>query len=593
MPRELAKLSNQPTCKLWPWTFRPLIQKPERLMTNADSAAAPNAENAPSSKALVKARFPSVMMVITFLYIGAVYLAYYFASELDDQLSLPPDFLTIIVVLCGAIVLLLWVGWIAIRSRWNWKWKIVGSATVVLTPVILVKVLGPVLGGDVTPQRWEPIWMTKPELPESHTESHVDLKTETPDDFTRFLGPNQNSTVNAGFVIDGARLSESKFLWKQPIGEGWSGFVVRNGFAVTMEQRKGEECVTCYDIADGSLQWMHQHLVRHRDSLNLGRVGPRSTPTIHDGFVYAVGALGHFVCLDGSDGAVIWQTELNELLQIEVATSIDGDGQIVTYEANSKLSWGRSGAPLIVDDLVVIPGGGPRDGPIHTLLACDRLTGELRWKGGDEMIAYGSPTRATVAGVDQILITAETRAMGFNPQTGETLWGFPRPGKSDGEANTSQLTVVGENRVLTSKGYPDGGGEVIALTNSEGKLTADSVWNNTRSLKTKLMSPLIYDGHSYCLSNGFLECVRLKDGERQWKVRGRFGHGQMLLIGSQILLQSESGVLQLFDADPEAFQESGKLDTINGVCWNTLCLYGNKLLVRSEIEAACIELPTN
>jgi hypothetical protein len=31
--------------------------------------------------------------------------------------------------------------------------------------------------------------------------------------------------------------------------------------------------------------------------------------------------------------------------------------------------------------------------------------------------------------------------------------------------------------------------------------------------------------------------------------------------------------------------------TIEGVCWNTLCLTGNRLLVRSELEAACLEIP--
>jgi len=38
-------------------------------------------------------------------------------------------------------------------------------------------------------------------------------------------------------------------------------------------------------------------------------------------------------------------------------------------------------------------------------------------------------------------------------------------------------------------------------------------------------------------------------------------------------------------------QELAKQKTIEGICWNTICLYKDRLLVRSEIEAACFQLP--
>ena len=87
-----------------------------------------------------------------------------------------------------------------------------------------------------------------------------------------------------------------------------------------------------------------------------------------------------------------------------------------------------------------------------------------------------------------------------------------------------------------------------------------------------------------------MECARLSDGAQMWKRRGRFGHGQVLGVGNVILLHSESGELFLLEATPDEYRELGTLKTIDGVCWNTLCLTGNKLLVRSEIEAACLEI---
>jgi len=65
----------------------------------------------------------------------------------------------------------------------------------------------------------------------------------------------------------------------------------------------------------------------------------------------------------------------------------------------------------------------------------------------------------------------------------------------------------------------------------------------------------------------------------------------VLLVGRHILLHSESGELFLLEATPDEYRELGVMKTIEGVCWNTLCLTGRYLLVRSEVESACIEIP--
>jgi outer membrane protein assembly factor BamB len=47
----------------------------------------------------------------------------------------------------------------------------------------------------------------------------------------------------------------------------------------------------------------------------------------------------------------------------------------------------------------------------------------------------------------------------------------------------------------------------------------------------------------------------------------------------------------LVAANPQEYQLLDTCKTISGICWNTICLYKNRLLVRSEKEAACFELP--
>ncbi|MCA9034203.1 MAG: PQQ-binding-like beta-propeller repeat protein [Planctomycetaceae bacterium] len=556
------------------------------------SSTSPVTDAEPVSKTKAP-KFPLVMSVLTVLYITAAVLAQVFISEIEDASHMGLDIVMVLSIVGAGLLFLMWLVWICLLSRWKISTRIGASILLFVLPLLFFKIFRPVHGGDTNLVRFEPIWKQR-EIPLETTVptvAEIDLKVESVDDFPRFLGPNQNGIVTSGMKIDADHFVDgARLLWKQPIGAGWAAFSARNGYAVTMEQRGEQECVTCYAVETGQLQWVYSHAARHKDKINLGRVGPRSTPTIHDGRVYSMGAVGNLACLDGKDGSVIWQVDLNEILGITLEHVQDSDGFDTQFESNAKLSWGRSASPLVVGESIVVAGGGPKESRA-TLLAFDLRTGELRWKGGDEMIAYGSPVLATLCGRQQILLTAETKAMGFDAETGSVLWQYARPGESDGAANTSQLSVVSDTDVLTTKGYPDGGGERIHLEIVDGQFVPSSVWSSSRVLKTKLTSPVVHEGYAYSLSNGFMECSRLSDGNQMWKRRGRFGHGQVLLVDKNILLHSESGELFLLEASPDAYLELGSIRTIEGVCWNTLCLTGNKLLVRSEIEAACIELP--
>lgn len=535
-------------------------------------------------------RFPKKMIAMTALVGAFILVSKFFPGELADSIGLAPDFANVAGILLILLLLLGWGIWTILFSKLGLLTRLFIGLLLVSSPYLFVKIMRPVNGGDANIVRFNPVW-TQPRVLDAITETptcNVDLKTETPNDFPGFLGVSRDGDVSSQGGLPDNAVSNATIVWKKDVGEAWSGFAARNGSAVTMEQRGQDECTICYDIETGEVQWLYRHAARHRDMMNLGRLGPRSTPTIHGGMVYSMGAMGNLVCLNGSDGTPVWEQDLLKILDIDVVTSEDSNKVEYQYE-NSTLAWGRSGSPLIVDDMVIVPGGGPREGEIVTLLAFDNSTGELKWKSGTEMIAYGSPSLATLAGRRQILLVAETKAMGFDAETGDVLWDHTRLGSSEGDANTSQVTVVSENQVLLSKGY-NKGGELIELQSSGEGFTTKSLVANPRVLKTKLTSPVFRQGYTYSLSDGFLECADTKTLERKWKKRGRYGHGQLLLCGDKLIVHSESGNLSLVRAIPDKFEELGSLKTIDGVCWNTLCRYGDLLLVRSELEAACIRL---
>ena len=417
------------------------------------------------------------------------------------------------------------------------------------------------------------------------TNSAVDLKTETPDDFPQFLGPNRDGKLSGTYFAYDWITEKPKLLWKRPIGPGHSGFATRNGFAVTMEQRGDQELTTCYDIQTGELKWSYAENTRHHSWL--GKLGPRSTPTIFDGFVYCLGGNGHLACLDGSTGELVWKKDLFQ----EFGTSIQEEKNTVT--------WGRAASPLVFDDKVVVPAGGPKNGPYVSLVCYQRKTGRELWRAGETQISYASPMLMnyldTRVGFARCIVSVnESNVTAHEPSSGEMIWWIDRPGNSTSNASTSQPVTLPGSQLLLTKGYGLGATKV----QYQGGVLSTS-WINNRVLKTKFTNAVYHHTYAFALSDGRLECVDLRNGKQIWKSRKSYGHGQILLCGSEILVLAEKGYVALVRAWGATEEQEVSRDhvqftsfqALDGTSWNTLAVHGNKLLVRNSQEAACYEMP--
>lgn len=408
-------------------------------------------------------------------------------------------------------------------------------------------------------------------------QTNVDLRTTTEDDFPQFLGPRRSDSIERPRLACNWTDRRPELVWRHEIGAGWSAFSVVNGHAVTMEQRGEQEMVTCYNVQTGRLEWSYSTVARF-EKFEAG-VGPRSTPTIDDGMVFALGALGHLVCLDGRHGKLRWEKNLLE------------EGGVTTEEEAATVPWGRSNSPLIVGDRVVVPLGGRKDGNMVSLVAYDKGDGKLLWKGGNRQISYSSPCLAELADVEQILSVNEDTISGHDVDTGKTLWEYPWKGRTNMDPNVSQAVPLSSNRVFISKAY-GGGSMLLHLTaGAGGEYSTQVLWKNSKLLKTKFTNVAIRGDFAYGLSDGILECVDWTGGDRQWK-GGRYGHGQLLLVNDLLLILSETGEVVLVKADPTHPNDVlGRLQAIEGLTWNTFALSGPHLLVRNAKEAACYKLP--
>ncbi len=380
-------------------------------------------------------------------------------------------------------------------------------------------------------------------------------------EYPQFLGAQRDGSVTGVRLADDWAARPPRLVWRHRIGAGWSGFAVARGLAVTQEQRGAREMVVAYNLADGTPKWSHGDEA-HYESTIAGE-GPRATPTISDGRVFTLGSTGLLNCLDLETGKAIWRRD------------------IAADNKSPQPDWGRSSSPLVVDDLIVISAGGATG---RSLVAYRRDTGEPAWHAGDDSASYSSPVLATLAGVRQIVVLNQASVAGHDPATGRVLWNHPWPRSAP---TVAIPLVLPESRVLLSAGYGVGS-RLLQISQDGDALKESLVWESTR-LKAKFTNPVHSDGFVYGLDDGVLVCLDPSSGERRWK-GGRYGHGQTVLVGNRLLVQTEDGDIVLVDASPDAHRELARFTAFSQKTWNPPALAGRFLVIRTDTEAACYEL---
>ena len=382
-----------------------------------------------------------------------------------------------------------------------------------------------------------------------------------PDDYPQFYGPDRNATLSGPRLATDWQAQPPRELWRREVGEGWSSFAVVGGAAVTQEQRGEDEAVVRYELDSGRQVWVHTD--RAPFNTTVGGSGPRATPTIADGRVYTLGATGILNCLELAGGRLVWSTN------------------VLSDNGAAQPEWGMTSSPLVVGKVVVVQLG--RGG--ISLAAYDRTTGEPAWRAGKDRGSYSTPTLAMVAGRAQLLIVNQTSVTGHDPEDGSLLW--REEWKDPGERVSLPLQVA-DDLLLVSAGYGVGS-RLLRIVPAGDAYAVEEVWRSPR-LKSKFAPMVVHEGVVYGLDDGVLVALDPETGERLWK-RGRYGHGQLILVGSLLLIQAENGEVVLVEADPTEHREVARLAALDGKTWNPPALAGRRLLVRNNSQAACYELP--
>jgi len=426
------------------------------------------------------------------------------------------------------------------------------------------------------------------------------------DDWPQWMGPTRDDHWKETGILQKFPAGGPKKLWSAPVGGGYAGpavvgdqvFVtdyqatdgqpVKNSPAA-MTKRTGKERVFCLDARTGKERWTHEYDCPY--SVSYG-AGPRCTPAVADGKVYALGAMGDLRALDAQSGKLLWSKDFK-----------------TDYNAKTPM-WGFAGHPLVYKNLVVCLVGGDA-----LVVAFDKDTGKEVWKSlttpGAGLAGYCPPTLIEAGGTTQLVIWHPKKLVGLNPDDGKRYWDVdlvPYAGMSIAAPRQS-----GDYLYAATIGFA---GVVLKLDKDKPAVT--EVWRGKQGKAEGLYpvnsTPIIDGDVIYGVDTpGCLRAVKLLTGERLWATmrpvtgkdddpddRNKHNSATAFLVknGDRYFIFGENGDLVIAKLSPEKYEEvsRAKLLEPTNEAWNRLVVwshpaFANKCVyARNDKETVCYSL---
>jgi outer membrane protein assembly factor BamB len=390
-------------------------------------------------------------------------------------------------------------------------------------------------------------------------------------DWPQFGGPDRNFCSQESGLIDAFGQDGAKVLWSADANPGYSGAAIADGKVFFLDRvNDKQDVLKVFDLKKGDLLWS----VYVDATGSTGRFpGQRSTPSVTDDAVYAVGALGDVYCFDRKTKKLRWSKDLIE----------EYDGELP--------KWVSSQSPLVLEDKVIV---APLSGKAG-LVALDKSSGKALWQsppiGGME---YTSPDLMTVGGQEQLVMFTGKGVVGLDPEDGSILWGYT--GWKGRVASVPQPVKIDENRLFMTSGYNVG--SAIIEVQPTGDTFRVNEQGKTKEISCQVQTPIKVGDYLYGLDNGNgrnegMVCADT-DGKVIWK-SGRkpgFERGQMIYAdGKLFVLHGQTGDLYIVQPSPEGYKELSKTSLLSGrKIWAPLALTDGLLVVRDQSSIKCVDI---
>lgn len=376
-------------------------------------------------------------------------------------------------------------------------------------------------------------------------------------DWPQWRGPNRNGMSDEGGWNPKALEGGAKVAWRASIGEGYASPVIAGGKVYATGNSNGQDRVYCFDAASGALLWNQGHPAEGGGD---AYKGPRATPAVEGGKLFAMSREGAVVCLDAADGKVVWRKNL------------------VADAGIANLNWGLAGSPLVVGDLLILNAGSSG-------LALKKDTGAVAWSTGTGVGGYASPVACTLDGKPGLLIFGAEALFGVTADSGKVLWSHPW--KTSYNVNAPDPVPLG-SKVFISSGYGSGSA-VLDLAQTPPAV----VWQN-KLIASQFASSILREGYLYgCDGNagkGRLRCVEFETGKEVWAEDT--GFSSLILVDGKLLILHEAGKLTIAEATPKGFARLSEAQALDRkLCWTAPAFSGGRVYCRNQPgDLVCIDV---
>jgi outer membrane protein assembly factor BamB len=423
-------------------------------------------------------------------------------------------------------------------------------------------------------------------------------------DWPQWLGPKRDGVWRETGLVDKFPKGGPPVLWRVSVQPGFSGPAVASGrvFLTDFEPSRdssgkpapnakggtpGKERVLCLDAQTGKLIWKHDYDCVYKISYGSG---PRTTPLIHNGHVFTLGAMSDFICLDALTGKVYWSKNLGN-----------------EYHARPP-AWGWSSNPLLDGNLIYCLVGGTGS----AVVAFDASSGKEVWKAlTAKEIAYSSPVIIEAGRNRQLIVWHGESINSLDPATGRLYWTIPYP--QSGEPHRPSVNIAtprqrGDLLFITSVFHGP-----MMLTLAEDKPAATVLWNiapkdpeKNDSLSCLMSSPSIAGGYIYGVCfGGELRCIDAASGKQQWQTYAATGGkqtdcGTAFLVpqGNRFVIFNDQGDLILADLSPKGYREIDRAHLLEplpsargrNVVWSHPAFAERCVFARNDKELICVSL---
>ncbi len=409
------------------------------------------------------------------------------------------------------------------------------------------------------------------------------------DDWPQWLGPRRDSIWRESGVIERFPTNGPPVRWRTGIGGGYGGPSVAEGRVYVADRQLAPDAgarferVICLREADGEVLWKYEYECPYTISYP---VGPRVTPTVSQGKVYALGAEGNLVCLEAVGGKLLWSREFKKEYGVKAPV------------------WGFAGHPLVDGQRLICLAGGAGS----TVVAFDKDTGREIWRAlsaGEP--GYSSPVICEAGGQRQLILWHPEAANSLDPVTGEAYWSVPFKSRSGMTLATPRK--LGDRLFFTA--FYSGS---LMLRLDPAKPGAAIAWRtlkvsekDTTHLNAVMCTPFLEDGYIYGVcSYGQLRCLKLETGERVWETFAattsggpvRWANAFIVKNGTRFFLFNEAGDLIIAKLSPRSYEEISRthlLEPVNKDCgravvWSHPAFANRHLYARNDREIICVDL---